>query len=132
MRRRADVAWAIAVLWGLVLYQKINATGRYATLDNWLNSVPHSLHYPLRGGPVTVPASATAARALISSAATGAGSPAARAGAEPGSRPAGAGCGTARLAGARCQAVTPLPASTPRPGGNASARACRAAWRSSS
>ena len=49
MRRRADVAWAIAVLWGLVLYQKINATGRYATLDNWLNSVPHSLHYPLRG-----------------------------------------------------------------------------------
>ena len=46
MRRRADVAWAIAVLWGLVLYQQINATGRYATLDNWLNSVLHSLHYP--------------------------------------------------------------------------------------
>ena len=43
------------------------------------------------GGPVTVPASTTAARALISSAVTGAGSPAARAGAEPGSRPAGAG-----------------------------------------
>ena len=48
MRRRADVAWAIAVLWGLVLYQQINATGRYATLDNWLNSVLHSLHYRAR------------------------------------------------------------------------------------
>jgi hypothetical protein len=32
----------------------------------------------------------------------------------------------------RCQAVTPRPASTPSPSGNACARACRAAWRSSS
>lgn len=46
MRRRADVAWAIAVLWGLVLYQQINATGQYTTVDNWLNSVLHFPHYP--------------------------------------------------------------------------------------
>jgi polyferredoxin len=45
-RRRADVAWAIAVLWGLVLYQQINATKLYAVLDNWLNSVLHFPHYP--------------------------------------------------------------------------------------
>jgi NosR/NirI family transcriptional regulator, nitrous oxide reductase regulator len=45
-RRRADVAWAIAVLWGLVLYQQINATNLYATLDNRLNSVLHFPHYP--------------------------------------------------------------------------------------
>jgi NosR/NirI family transcriptional regulator, nitrous oxide reductase regulator len=49
-RRRADVAWAIAVLWGLVLYQQINATNLYADLDNWLNSVLHFPHYP---NPVT-------------------------------------------------------------------------------
>jgi hypothetical protein len=45
-RRRADVAWAIATLWGLVLYQQINATNLYATLDDRLNSVLHFPHYP--------------------------------------------------------------------------------------
>ena len=45
-RRRADVAWAIAVLWGLVLYQQINATNLYASLDGWLNAVLHFPHYP--------------------------------------------------------------------------------------
>jgi NosR/NirI family nitrous oxide reductase transcriptional regulator len=45
-RRRADVAWAIALLWGLVLYQQVNATNVYATLDNRLNSWLHFPHYP--------------------------------------------------------------------------------------
>ena len=71
-----------------------------------------------------MPASATAARALISSAATGAGSrPAWPGTAARGA--GGAGCGTVRLARARCQAVTPLPASTPKPSGNACARVQR-------
>jgi NosR/NirI family transcriptional regulator, nitrous oxide reductase regulator len=45
-RRRADVAWAIALLWGLVLYQQINATNVFASLDNWLNGQLHFPHYP--------------------------------------------------------------------------------------
>ncbi len=49
-RRRADVAWGIALLWGLVLYQQINATHLYANLDNWLNTNLRFPHYP---NPVT-------------------------------------------------------------------------------
>ena len=45
-RRRADVAWAIALLWGLVLYQQINATNFYANLDDRLNTSLHFPHYP--------------------------------------------------------------------------------------
>jgi len=45
-RRRADVAWAIALLWGLVLYQQINATNVFTSLDNWMNSQLHFPHYP--------------------------------------------------------------------------------------
>jgi NosR/NirI family nitrous oxide reductase transcriptional regulator len=45
-RRRADVAWAIALLWGLVLYQQINALNIYATVDQWLNSHLSFPHYP--------------------------------------------------------------------------------------
>src|ERR1019366_1933255 len=45
-RRRADVAWAIALLWGLVVYQQINATNVFASLDNWLNRQLHFPHYP--------------------------------------------------------------------------------------
>jgi polyferredoxin len=45
-RRRADVAWAVAVLWGLVIYQQFNATGLYASLDDWLNSNLGVPHYP--------------------------------------------------------------------------------------
>jgi len=45
-RRRADVAWAIALLWGLVVYQQFNATSAYAPLDGWLNSRLHVPHYP--------------------------------------------------------------------------------------
>jgi NosR/NirI family nitrous oxide reductase transcriptional regulator len=45
-RRRADVAWGVMLLWGLVLYQQVNATTGYATVDNWLNSVISFPHYP--------------------------------------------------------------------------------------
>jgi NosR/NirI family transcriptional regulator, nitrous oxide reductase regulator len=49
-RRRADVAWGIALLWGLVLYQQINATNAYANTDDWLNAHLYFPHYP---NPVT-------------------------------------------------------------------------------
>ena len=45
-RRRPDVAWAIALLWGLVLYQQVNALSSYTTLDDWLNSHLHFPQYP--------------------------------------------------------------------------------------
>jgi hypothetical protein len=45
-RRRADLAWSVAFLFGLVLYQQINATNGYATMDNWLNRVTHIGPYP--------------------------------------------------------------------------------------
>ena len=48
-RRRADIAWAVAILWGLVLYQQINATNGYAIVDNWLN---RALHFPQYPNPV--------------------------------------------------------------------------------
>jgi len=44
-RRRADVAWAVALLWGLVLFQQVNATNVYARVDGWLINVTH-IHYP--------------------------------------------------------------------------------------
>ena len=45
-RRRADVAWGIAILWGLVVFQQFNATNVYATVDNWLNRNLLVPHYP--------------------------------------------------------------------------------------
>lgn len=45
-RRRGDVAWAIVLLWGLVLYQQFNATTAYASFDRWLNESLHFPHYP--------------------------------------------------------------------------------------
>ena len=45
-RRRADVAWAIALLWGLVVYQQLNYTTSYGTVDNWLNTHLSIPHYP--------------------------------------------------------------------------------------
>ena len=45
-RRRPDVAWAIALLWGLVLYQQFNATAGYAAIDDKLNSALGFPHYP--------------------------------------------------------------------------------------
>jgi len=44
-RRRADVAWAVALLWGLVLFQQVNATNVYASVDGWLTSLTH-IRYP--------------------------------------------------------------------------------------
>jgi NosR/NirI family nitrous oxide reductase transcriptional regulator len=45
-RRRVDVAWVVAVLWGLVLFQQINATNGYTIVDDFLNRVLHFPHYP--------------------------------------------------------------------------------------
>lgn len=45
-RRRADVAWGIALLWGLVLYQQFNATNAFTAADNWLNRNLYFPHYP--------------------------------------------------------------------------------------
>ena len=45
-RRRADVAWAIALLWGLVLYQQLNFTQTYNSFDTWLNTHLSVPHYP--------------------------------------------------------------------------------------
>ncbi|MDA8381115.1 MAG: 4Fe-4S binding protein [Actinomycetota bacterium] len=48
-RRRIDVAWGIALLFGLVLYQQFNATNVFAAIDNWLNT---ELHFPQYPNPV--------------------------------------------------------------------------------
>ncbi len=45
-RRRPDVAWAIVILLGLVMYQQFNATNVYAAMDGWLNRVTHFPQYP--------------------------------------------------------------------------------------
>ena len=45
-RRRADVAWGVALLGGLVLFQQINATNGYSTVDHWLNRVTYFPQYP--------------------------------------------------------------------------------------
>ena len=45
-RRRGDLAWSVMFLLGLVVYQQINATNGYATLDSWLNRVTHIGPYP--------------------------------------------------------------------------------------
>ncbi len=37
VRRRYDVAIAVLVLWGLVIFQQVNALNWYASLDGWLN-----------------------------------------------------------------------------------------------
>jgi polyferredoxin len=45
-RRRADVAWALVLLWGLVLYQQVNVLPISTNLDNWLNAHLAFPHYP--------------------------------------------------------------------------------------
>ncbi len=45
-RRRADVAWGIALLWGLVVYQQFNATNAFVVMDDWLNKSLAFPHYP--------------------------------------------------------------------------------------
>ena len=44
-RRRADVAWSVAILWGLVVFQQVNATSGFAALDGWLNHMT-GMAYP--------------------------------------------------------------------------------------
>lgn len=44
-RRRADIAWSVAVLWGLVVFQQFNSTNVFASIDTWLNKTTH-LSYP--------------------------------------------------------------------------------------
>jgi len=45
-RRRMDVAVSVLALWGLVLFQQVNATNSYVNLDNKLNSWMGFAHYP--------------------------------------------------------------------------------------
>ncbi len=46
LRRRADVAWSVLLLWGLVVFQQFNAVSLYGTIDNWLNTKMHFPQYP--------------------------------------------------------------------------------------
>ena len=46
VRRRADVAWVVAILWGLVIFQQFNALTIYSKFEGWLNRVTHFPHYP--------------------------------------------------------------------------------------
>jgi ferredoxin len=45
-RRRADVAWSVAALAGIVIYQQVNATDAYAAVDDDLNRLTGLPHYP--------------------------------------------------------------------------------------
>jgi NosR/NirI family nitrous oxide reductase transcriptional regulator len=45
-RRRADVAWSIALLFGLVVYQQLNALAVFGRFDTWLNNHTIFPHYP--------------------------------------------------------------------------------------
>jgi len=45
-RRRADVAWAVALLFGLVVYQQVNALSFFGPLDDWLNAHTNFPQYP--------------------------------------------------------------------------------------
>jgi NosR/NirI family nitrous oxide reductase transcriptional regulator len=45
-RRRADVAWSVAGLAAIVVYQQLNATAGYTALDDELNRLTHLPHYP--------------------------------------------------------------------------------------
>jgi polyferredoxin len=45
-RRRADVAWSVALLFGLVVYQQVNALSVFVSLDNWLNAHTYFPQYP--------------------------------------------------------------------------------------
>ncbi|HLI16501.1 MAG TPA: 4Fe-4S binding protein [Acidimicrobiales bacterium] len=70
VRRRADVAWAVAILLGLVVFQQVNALGWYSTLDARLNSALHFPGYPNPVdyfGIIAVVAGALAALAALAS-----------------------------------------------------------------
>jgi NosR/NirI family transcriptional regulator, nitrous oxide reductase regulator len=46
VRRRLDVALAVLVLFGLVVFQQVNTLGFYGPLDNGLNNLTHFASYP--------------------------------------------------------------------------------------
>ncbi len=46
VRRRIDIAWAATILFGLVVFQQVNALPAYASLDGWLNGVTSFPGYP--------------------------------------------------------------------------------------
>lgn len=45
-RRRADIAWAVAILWGLIIFQQFNSLAVYATIDGYLNKLMSFPQYP--------------------------------------------------------------------------------------
>jgi NosR/NirI family nitrous oxide reductase transcriptional regulator len=45
-RKRTELAWVVAMMFALVLFQQYNAMGSYAALDDWLNRVMHFPAYP--------------------------------------------------------------------------------------
>lgn len=46
VRRRIDVAWAVAILFGLVVFQQVNSLPFYGPLDRWLNRSTGFPGYP--------------------------------------------------------------------------------------
>ncbi len=45
-KKRTGLALAVALLFGLVVFQQVNALGFYGTVDDWLNNVTHFPQYP--------------------------------------------------------------------------------------
>ena len=45
-KKRPELAWAVALLFGLVIFQQWNALVAYSTLDGWLNGMTHFPNYP--------------------------------------------------------------------------------------
>ena len=45
-KKRIGMAWVVAALFGLVIFQQWNALGVYATVDGWLNTATHFPGYP--------------------------------------------------------------------------------------
>jgi NosR/NirI family nitrous oxide reductase transcriptional regulator len=45
-KKRTGMAWAVALLFGLVLFQQWNALPAYGTFDDWLNNLMRFPHYP--------------------------------------------------------------------------------------
>ncbi len=45
-KKRAEIAWVVSLLFGLVIFQSWNALGSYTAVDDWLNTVTHFPSYP--------------------------------------------------------------------------------------
>lgn len=61
-KKNTTIAWAAALLFGLVIWQSWNALGSYTTVDNWLNSVTRFPGYP---NPIDYILSITVVAALL-------------------------------------------------------------------